>query len=194
MTSILKVSEIQDPTNSNTAMTIDSAGRVLMPATTNLLATSSISGASTSVSVISSDFNHLLIHIYGLDAAAGYEASVRFNSDSGSNYKWARLTEDANNSPSAGGGTTTSFHLGQTGAAGFTNGNTNNNAVMRVYFPNGTAHWKSTEWSSIQDTGTNDVQNFQSGHWRNNAAITSVQVVCTSSTFTAGTINIYGSK
>jgi len=31
MTSVLKVSEIQDPTNSNTAMTIDSAGRVLMP-------------------------------------------------------------------------------------------------------------------------------------------------------------------
>ena len=31
MTSILKVSEIQDPTNSNTALTIDSAGRVIMP-------------------------------------------------------------------------------------------------------------------------------------------------------------------
>ena len=31
MTSILKVSEIQDPTNSNTALTIDAAGRVLMP-------------------------------------------------------------------------------------------------------------------------------------------------------------------
>ena len=32
MTSILKVSEIQDPTNSNTALTIDSSGRVIMPA------------------------------------------------------------------------------------------------------------------------------------------------------------------
>jgi hypothetical protein len=31
MTSILKVSEIQDPTNSNTALTIDSAGRVTQP-------------------------------------------------------------------------------------------------------------------------------------------------------------------
>ena len=31
MTSILKVSEIQDPTNSNTALTIDSAGRVFTP-------------------------------------------------------------------------------------------------------------------------------------------------------------------
>ena len=32
MTSILKVSTIQDPTNSNTAMTIDSAGRVFTSA------------------------------------------------------------------------------------------------------------------------------------------------------------------
>ncbi len=31
MTSILKVSEIQDPTNSNSALTIDSSGRVIMP-------------------------------------------------------------------------------------------------------------------------------------------------------------------
>ena len=31
MTSILKVSEIQDPTNGNTALTIDSSGRILTP-------------------------------------------------------------------------------------------------------------------------------------------------------------------
>ena len=32
MSSILKVSEIQDPTNGNSALTVDSTGRVLMPA------------------------------------------------------------------------------------------------------------------------------------------------------------------
>ena len=31
MTSILKVSEIQDPTNGNTALTVDSSGRVALP-------------------------------------------------------------------------------------------------------------------------------------------------------------------
>lgn len=31
MTSVLKVTEIQDPTNSNTALTIDSSGRVSLP-------------------------------------------------------------------------------------------------------------------------------------------------------------------
>ena len=38
MTSILKVSEIQDPTNSNTALTIDSSGRILQPAKPAFLA------------------------------------------------------------------------------------------------------------------------------------------------------------
>ena len=32
MSSILKVSEIQDPTNGNSALTVDSSGRVLLPA------------------------------------------------------------------------------------------------------------------------------------------------------------------
>jgi len=32
MTSILKVSEIQDPTNGNTALTVDTSGRILQPA------------------------------------------------------------------------------------------------------------------------------------------------------------------
>lgn len=32
MTSILKVSEVQDPTNSNSALTVDSTGRILTPA------------------------------------------------------------------------------------------------------------------------------------------------------------------
>ena len=38
MTSILKVTEIQDPTNSNTALTVDSTGRILTPARPAFLA------------------------------------------------------------------------------------------------------------------------------------------------------------
>ena len=38
MTSILKVSEIQDPTNGNSALTVDSSGRILTPARPNFRA------------------------------------------------------------------------------------------------------------------------------------------------------------
>ena len=46
MTSILKVSEIQDPTNSNTALSIDSSGRILTPARPAFLVTRGGSGVS----------------------------------------------------------------------------------------------------------------------------------------------------
>ena len=49
MTSILKVSEIQDPTNSNTALTIDSSGRVTMAQLPYVAVDMSGSGAYESV-------------------------------------------------------------------------------------------------------------------------------------------------
>ena len=51
MTSILKVTEIQDPTNSNTALSIDSSGQVALPnipyARVNLSTATSISSPAT---------------------------------------------------------------------------------------------------------------------------------------------------
>ena len=45
MSSILKVSEIQDPTNNNSALTIDSSGRVMMPQKPAFRASYGTSGA-----------------------------------------------------------------------------------------------------------------------------------------------------
>ena len=50
MTSILKVSEIQDPTNSNTALSIDSSGRILMPARPAFFASLTLTTAFSSIS------------------------------------------------------------------------------------------------------------------------------------------------
>ena len=41
MSSILKVSEIQDPTNGNSALTVDSSGRVLTPQRVHFYASAS---------------------------------------------------------------------------------------------------------------------------------------------------------
>ena len=49
MTSILKVSEIQDPTNSNTALTIDSSGRITKPQQIAFLASSSGTTHTTNI-------------------------------------------------------------------------------------------------------------------------------------------------
>ena len=50
MSSVLKVSEIQDPTNGNSALTVDAAGRVLTPARPVFMAPGNASGY-TNVSV-----------------------------------------------------------------------------------------------------------------------------------------------
>ena len=52
MTSILKVSEIQDPTNGTTAATIDSSGRILQPAKPAFKATCAAQTIATSTHVI----------------------------------------------------------------------------------------------------------------------------------------------
>ena len=53
MTSILKVSTLQDPTNSNTALSIDSSGRVTMPNTVEIDAWRLTSNFSTDAATIS---------------------------------------------------------------------------------------------------------------------------------------------
>lgn len=62
MTSILKVSEIQDPTNSNSALTIDSSGRVNMPQKPVFRAThNTTTGYSTNGDVII--YNTALVNV-----------------------------------------------------------------------------------------------------------------------------------
>ena len=56
MTSILKVSEIQDPTNGNSALTVDTSGRIFTPARPLFMAPGNASGyqnTSASVTIIS---------------------------------------------------------------------------------------------------------------------------------------------
>tara|TARA_E500000318_G_scaffold35803_1_gene34898 strand:+ start:676 stop:1254 length:579 start_codon:yes stop_codon:yes gene_type:complete len=192
MTGIIKVDTIQN-IGGTTGLTIDSSGGILMPNTDNKIATASLSGTSTLVSVDPSNFNHLLLHIYGSNSASNYELSLRFNSDSGTNYKYVRSVEDANGSPSVDGGQTTSLYLNQTGASGHASGTTNNYHIVKVFFPNNTSVWKGIEATNIYDTGSQDVVMFLSAFWRNTAAVSSVQVIGSQS-LTAGTIDVYGCK
>ena len=61
MTSILKVTEIQDPTNSNTALTIDSSGRVSRPVIPYAFVTWPNTGTYVAKSAGAVDFSMLLL-------------------------------------------------------------------------------------------------------------------------------------
>ena len=81
MTSILKVSEIQDPTNGNSALTVDSTGRILTPARPAFHArlTSGSTEGKTGV---------LVFNVEDFDIGGNYETTKgRFNAQiAGINY------------------------------------------------------------------------------------------------------------
>ena len=62
MTSILKVTEIQDPTNSNTALTIDSSGRVSRPVIPYAFVTWPITGTYVAKSAGAVDFSNATVN------------------------------------------------------------------------------------------------------------------------------------
>jgi len=89
MTSILKVSEIQDPTNGNTALTVDSNGRILTPARPNFRAIGNTNSFATTspipfpsvqhnigshFSTSSNSFTVPIAGVYSFHAHIGYVA------------------------------------------------------------------------------------------------------------------------
>ena len=65
MTSILKVSEIQDPTNSNSALTVDSGGRVLQPVKPIFMAVADSTISLTTSYVELTSFSTALVNVGG---------------------------------------------------------------------------------------------------------------------------------
>ena len=65
MTSILKVSEIQDPTNGNSALTVDTSGRVLQPARPIFYATADNTISMTTSYAKTTSFSNVIVNVGG---------------------------------------------------------------------------------------------------------------------------------
>ena len=63
MTSILKVSEIQDPTNGNSALTVDTSGRILQPAKPIFYATADSSISMTTSYAETTAFSNAFVNV-----------------------------------------------------------------------------------------------------------------------------------
>jgi len=94
MTSILKVSEIQDPTNGNTALTVDSSGRVAMPTKPSFFATNN---ANAWQSFGNTNFNTMPFNTTTHNIGNHYDTSnYRFNvAVTGSYYFYLQFLHDA---------------------------------------------------------------------------------------------------
>jgi hypothetical protein len=187
--------------NTNTRLAVGSTGNVLTvaggvptwaaPTTSGmtLLSTTSLTGASVTISSISQSYKHLLVVIKDAYADGIDTPFIKYNGDSGANYaeRYIRV-------------------IGSTVSA-LSNGNANyarigvisTNTDWSNKFASETWVWRYTDTSAIQATsnsagydGSDKTQYLVEPRYNASAAITSITIGLTGQTFTAGTVYIYG--
>jgi hypothetical protein len=151
-----------------------------------LLETLSLSGSSVTSSTISGSYTNLQILVQGAYGSAGGNAlNMRFNGDTGSNYK--RYYLETGGSGTAGD--TLSLISGVTGFG--ISSSYGPASVSFIQIPNYTvSHFKSLIFTSQSDT------QLRSGMflWNSTSAITSITFMANGGNFGGGTAYIYGVK
>jgi hypothetical protein len=159
-----------------------------------LLSTTTLSGISTSISITATGYIKLLVLGYGLNASGSVDDTyIRFNADSGTNYKFTRINGDfSNNSGQSTQKVSTGIFINMNGVYGYASGG-NISFYAEIYDPTDTTHYKNVLVNAVGDYSTGQNIQLVSGGYTANTAITSMQIN-SSSTLTAGTIKIYGVK
>lgn len=160
-----------------------------------LLSTTTLSGSSTSISVTPTGYEKLFISIYGMNISANNIPRIQFNSDStAGNYTsyWAG---------SVGYGTTAGYSvsgelvpLGFPTTNGLKNGTANTVFSATVFDPNSTLRKVVQVNGAFYNDSNYDSNLFVEGAYLGSSAISSIQVLVTSGTFSAGTVKVYGVK
>ena len=168
------------------------------------IATVTAAGGETSISFTSipSTYKHLQIRGLAKDTTnnsddAGY--SIRFNSDTGSNYAMHRLRADGTNIVAGGNANQSSMSLSY-GAVASASGVANMFGVSIVDIHDYASTTKNKTMrafsgSNINSTGTTTGIALDSGLWMNKNAITSNTLLPDLTAFAAGTdFSLYGIK
>jgi hypothetical protein len=156
-----------------------------------LISTTTLSGASTTISSISGSYNMLVGFIrLTLPANDGTFLVLRFNGDSAARYR------DTNYSTTLGGQGTfsgTYFSLGQS------QDNAVTQSIYKFEFPDyaNTTTWKMINaygFSNYDTTPANAVFGTSLGAYNQTGAITSLSFLSSSGNITSGTVLLYGVK
>ena len=150
-----------------------------------LLSTTSLSGSTESLSAISGSYNNLQLLIFGATATGVYQYTVRPNATTG-NFRGVRCNTNAL-------ANTNNANL----AAMVTDANatdTVNAYCINIYnYANSTQVKNVDLFGDFLDTNGDGIPTFARGIFNLTAAITSIDIVCTS-TFNGGTALLYGVK
>ena len=154
-------------------------------ATTTLVS----AAASTTFSSISGAYTDLVLVITGNNnQGTAYINNLTFNSDTGNNYSYTRMTGNGTTAASA-----RQSNYGY-GYGGWTNNETNQMILSMNHIQNYSNSTTYKTWL-VRGGDTTDRVYAYVGLWRNTAAITSIKVEVEAGTYDAGsTFTLYGIK
>jgi len=146
--------------------------------------------ASVTFSSIPGTYKHLQIRgTYYATANLGSDVLMYLNGDTGSNYSHSGYVATTGTATSYGAGSTTYLSIG--------NQATGNQAGMGICDILDYAHTNKRKTiraiCGVAGASTDKAMYYMSGNWRNNNAITSIEIAPYGASFTAGTlISLYG--
>jgi hypothetical protein len=156
-----------------------------------LLSTTTLSGSTTTISSIAGGYKELQIIIKGAYVASDSGSNIRFNGDTGSNYSynWMRT---ADTTYAAGSGRSTTSVTDAWAPSASANVQYQGALYMRIPLYTDTDfinyYWET--WSG--GDGTYTVHREGVGSYDSSAAITSISFISNGSTFSGGSVYIYG--
>lgn len=151
--------------------------------------TTTLSGSSTSIT-LPSGYKQLQIFVTNYNLAGTAYPSMTLNSDTGGNYAYLYLY-GATTGNAAGAVAETSIYLG--GGGTITSGANNNNALITISNQDSTTAWKPFLMTEIGDNGAKK-NSFFTGFYRSTSAVTSIQIKAGASTWSGGSVLVYGVK
>jgi hypothetical protein len=148
-----------------------------------LISTTTLSGSTTSLTSIAGTYKHLLLIVSGSTATGNYQYTVRPNGTTG-NFRGIRCntTSLAN---------TNNANLAAMTTDATSNNTTNAYAIWIYNYANSTYVKNVDLFGDMQDTVGDGIPNFARGIFNLTNAITSIDIVCTS-TFNGGQALLYG--
>lgn len=154
-----------------------------------LLSTTSLTGSSVTVSSISQSYKHLFVVVKDIYLGGIDDIGVRYNGDSGTNYS-ERIIRTINTTLS---GIVTGASNYWRLVVGSTNTDFSNKSAASFWV------LRYTDTSNIESVGsgagydgTNKTLYLTESRYNASAAVTSLTIRCTSESFSAGTMYIYG--
>ena len=164
--------------------------------TMQFIASQTGTGSSSTItfSSIPQTFTHLQIRAFARGTAASTwdGMTVRFNSDSGSNYAQHYIYGNGGSAVSNGQASQTSAYVGSTVAGGNQTAGLFGVAITDILDYANTSKYKVTRTLNGVDANGSGYVEIDSGLWMNTAAISSITIILTSNYATGSRIDLYG--